>query len=265
MKTFNVFTLIIIVLLFSCQTVNKASFKQANNPISLKTFIPEDNGYKLFWEDNFDGDKLDPSKWQIRGTGARRMGYNDASTIEVKDGNLLLKFEIRNDSVLACAIGTENTFMSKFGYYECRAQLQKGIGPWAAFWMQSPKISKGADPAIYGAEIDIFEYFKELGKNTITHCVHWAYGPNMQSTPQMRSRLEGLSEGFHTFGLEWTPEEYSFFIDGLKYHECKKGVSKIEQYMILSMELPYHLNLKLECNPDTFIVDYVKVYQKEYK
>jgi len=234
-----------------------------NNALSQEVFKPEENGYQLVWEDNFNGTELDTTKWQLRGMGPRRIGYNDPSMVKVANGNLLLMYDIKGDSIMAGMVGTQNTFMNSYGYYECRAQLQKCYGPWAAFWMQSPLISQGADPGKYGTEIDIFEYFKELGPNVLTHCLHWAYGPNMQSTPQMVSRMKGLSEGYHTFGLEWTKDKYSFYIDGLKYHEQTVGISHIKEYIILSMEIPGKLeNLKNACAPDTFKVDYVKVYNK---
>ena len=54
----------------------------------------------------------------------------------------------------------------------------------------------------------------------------------------MQSYLKGLRAGFHTFGLEWTPEKYVFYIDGLKFYEVMDGVSHIEEYITLSMELP---------------------------
>jgi len=251
---------ILIVLIFSCGGPSPDR-EPSDNAISDEIFLPESNGYRLVWEDDFDGTGLDTTKWRSRGEGPRRLGYNDCSMIEVKDGLLLLKYDIVGDSVLGCAVGTQYTFQTRYGYFEARARLQHSIGPWAAFWLQSPKISEGADPAEYGTEIDIFEYFKELGDDVVTSCLHWAYGPDMQSSDQMVSRLEGLGRGFHTFGLEWTPESYSFFIDGLKFHEQRQGVSHIDEYMILSMELPERLqNIKMACAPDTFAVDYVRVY-----
>ena len=52
----------------------------------------------------------------------------------------------------------------------------------------------------------------------------------------------------------------------MKFHEQTVGLSHIEEYMILSMEIPEKLeNLKMACAPDTFMVDYVKVYKKENK
>jgi beta-glucanase (GH16 family) len=80
----------------------------------------------------------------------------------------------------------------------------------------------------------------------------------------MQSYLKGVSKGFHSFGLEWTPEKYSFYIDGLKFYEVSSGVSQIEEYLILSMETPNNLDeIKKTVFPDEFIVDYVRVYQKQ--
>lgn len=234
-----------------------------NSALTQEIFSIEKNGYYLVWEDNFDGNELDTTKWRHRATGRLRIGYNDPKMVKVIDGNLLLMYDIRKDSILVGAIGTEPTYMSTYGYFECRAIVQKSLGPWAAFWLQSPLISQGEDPAKYGAEVDIFEYEQDLG-DTMTHTVHWAYGPNQKSIGRKDSYLEGLSEGFHTYALEWTPEKYAFYIDGLKFHEVKEGLSHVDQYMILNMNLPRTLEkLKKACAPDTFIVDYVRVYKKK--
>ena len=265
----KLFTILLFLpfLMFGCHFSEKkieTKSHPANTALTQTVFFPEKEGYKLHWEDDFSGTSLDTSKWRVRGTGPRRIGYNDPSMVEVKDGHLHLMYDIKRDSIMASAVGTYETFNTTYGYFECRARLQKGVGPWAAFWMQSPLISEGEDPAVFGAEIDIFEYFRELGEDHLTHCIHWAYGPNQKSSGQFNSDLEGLSEGFHTFALEWTPEKYVFFIDGLKFHELSDGLSHIDQYMILSMEIPAALEgIKNACAPDTFIVDYVKVYKKQ--
>ena len=257
-------------MLAACQDKKSGNLYQEresigkNSALSQDVFLPEENNYELFWEDNFEGETLDTSKWRMRGIGARRIGFNDPSMIKVENGNLLLMYDIKADSILAGAVGTGETFLTTYGYFECRAELQKGIGPWAAFWMQSPFISKGEDPGKFGTDIDIFEYFKELGENHLTHCLHWAYGPNQKTSGRMDSDLDNLSKGFHTFALEWTPEKYVFYIDGLKFHEQKQGLSHVDEYMILSMEIPSKLEgIKNACAPDTFKVDYVKVYKKK--
>lgn len=238
--------------------------RPAQGPMSNTVFNPLDAGYALVWQDEFLGNELDQTKWKVRGIGKRALGYVSADAVKVEDGFLKLFALHRNDSILISAVGTQNLYMPKFGYYECRAQLQKSPGIWGAFWLQSPKLSEGDNPILHGAEIDIMEFFKKLGRDIASHNVHWGpYGGGQHTTHGMQSYLKGLSKGFHTFGLEWTPEKYAFYIDGLKFYEVTDGVSHIEEYIILSMEIP---NNKKEIRktkfPDVFTVDYVRVYQK---
>ena len=238
--------------------------RPAQGPMSEIQFKPKEFGYQLVWEDEFTGDKLDSTKWKVRGIGPRAIAYVSEEAVKVEDGYLKLLALKKDDKLLGSAVGTQGLFMAKYGYYECRAQLQKSRGVWAAFWLQSTDISKGEDPAIYGAEIDIMEFFKKLGTDIVSHNVHWAYGPNQQTTHGMQSYLKGVSEGFHTFGLEWMPDKYIFYINGYKFYEVTTGISNIEEYMILSMEYPSKKKeIRKTKFPDVFIVDYVKVYQKK--
>lgn len=257
----RIITLMMYVTLISAQCWAQ---RPAQGPISQTQYTPESLGYKLFWEDQFDGDRLDPDKWAVRGIGPRAIGFVTAEAVAVKDGFLILSAYLQDDKIQFGAVGTQDKFMTKYGWFECRAQLQKSAGVWAAFWIQSTDIAKGEDPAVFGAEIDIMEFFKKLGTDIVSHNVHWAYGPNQQTTHGMQSYLKGVSEGFHTFALEWTPEMYVFYIDGYKFYEVTQAISHIDEYMILSMELPSKMEeLKNAVFPDEFIVDYVKVYKKE--
>ena len=257
-----------VFLFIACTFITASGLAQrpAQNPMSEKRHTPKKMGYKLVWKDEFKGNKLDPQKWALRGVGPRAIAYVSEEAVKVEDGYLKLYALKKGDSLLGSAVGTQGLFMSKYGYYECRAQLQKSPGVWAAFWIQSTEISKGEDPAVFGAEIDILEFFKKLGADIVSHNVHWAYGPNQRTTRGMQSYLKGVSEGFHTFGVEWTPEKYIFYIDGYKFYEVTQGISHIEEYMILSMEYPSTMEeIKNTVFPDVFIIDYVKVYQKKEK
>lgn len=229
-----------------------------------KQYTPAELGYELFWEDQFDGTALDPKKWEVRGVGPRALGFVSPEAVKVEGGYLKLSAFKKDDRILIGAVGTQDRFMTKYGFFECRAQLQKSPGVWAAFWIQSTEISKGEDPAIYGAEIDIMEFFKKLGTDIVSHNVHWAYGPHQKTTHGMQSYLKGVSEGFHTFGLEWTPEKYVFYVDGYKFYEVTTAISHIDEYLILSMELPSDpKDIKNTVFPDVYTVDYVKVYKKK--
>lgn len=237
--------------------------RPAQGPISSEQYTPVKLGYKLVWEDNFSGTELDTTKWKVRGVGPRAIAYVSEDAVKVEDGYLKLFALEEGDKLLGSAVGTQDRYMPKYGYYECRAKLQKSQGVWAAFWLQSTSISQGEDPAIYGAEIDVMEFFKKLGEDIVSHNAHWAYGPNQKTTHGMQSYLKGVSEGFHTFSLEWMPDKYIFYIDGYKFYEVTQGISNIEQYLILSMEYLGKLEeIEKTRFPDVFEIDYVKVYQK---
>lgn len=261
-KRFKCSTCISVVFLLAIVSAHAWAQRPAQGPMSDEVFSAESLGYELVWEDHFDGDALDPEKWQMRGVGPRSLGYVSPEAVSVGDGYLKISALEKDDKFLIGMVGTQNTFMTRYGYFECRAQLQKSPGVWAAFWIQSPDIAKGEDPAVYGAEIDIFEFFKKLGTDIVSHNVHWAYGANPQTTGGMQSYVEGVSEGFHTFALEWTLEKYAFYINGKKYYEVTEGISQIKEYIILSMEIPKTMEeLEHTVFPDYFLVDYVKVYQ----
>ncbi len=251
------------ILAFSILSAVCMAQRPAQGPMSKEKVTPKELGYDLFWEDNFDGTRLDTTKWKVRGIGKRRLDWVSRDAVKVEDGCLKLYAMKRGDSLLSSAVGTQDLFMSKYGYYECRAQLQKSPGVWGAFWIQSKQISQGEDPAVFGAEIDVMEFFKKLGTDIVSHNVHWAYGPHQQSTHGMQSYLKGVGEGFHLFALEWLPDKYIFYVDGYRFYEVTKGISNIEEYLILSMEFPGDkAEIAKTIFPDVFVVDYVKVYKK---
>ncbi len=232
-------------------------------PLTVKPFIPEKEGYTLAWSDEFDGNTLDTSKWSVRGVGPRGVGVVSPVAVKVEEGFLKLYALRKHDTLKVGMIGTQGHYETAFGYFECRCRLQRSTGNWAAFWIQSPLISQGEDPAKYGTEIDIFEYFKDQGGDFVSHNLHWAYGPHQQTTGAFLSRVPGIGEGFHTFAVEWTPEKYAFYIDGIKYHEVRQAVSHIPEYIILSMEpARTRESLARAVLPDVFVVDYVRVYKK---
>ncbi len=233
-----------------------------NSALSNKIFLPGKMGYTLFWQDDFNGDHLDSAKWSYR-ESSRRIGVFSKDALSVKDGVLHISAFMKNDTLHTGIVETKGKFSTTYGYFECRAKMQQSKGIWSAFWLQSPKISEGEDPAVFGAEVDIFEYFKQYGKDFTTHAIHYAYGPNMRSKGPILSYKEGLDQGYHVFGLEWTPEKYVFYVDGLKFHEETFGLSHIDEFIILSLEIPGNKReIENIISPDGFLIDYVKVYKK---
>ena len=71
-----------------------------------------------------------------------------------------------------------------------------------------------------------------------------------------------MSEGFHTFGLHWTPEEYVFYVDGKEtWRTSGGGVSQVPEFAKLTEEIgEWGGDIKKARLPDQFVVDYVRVY-----
>src|SRR5699024_7442670 len=116
-------------------------------------------------------------------------------------------------------LGTEGLFETTYGYFETRAKMNKELGPHIAFWLQSPTMTKTDDnPKDNGSEVDIFEYHR-VTKDTVHHNIHWnGYGPEHKQIGE-QVHVPGIDEGYHTFGLLWTPEKYVFYVDGEKTWE----------------------------------------------
>jgi len=71
-----------------------------------------------------------------------------------------------------------------------------------------------------------------------------------------------MSEGFHTFGLLWTPQEYVFYVNGQEtWRTAAGGVSQVPEYAKLTEEIgKWGGDITQAKLPDHFVVDYVRVY-----
>ena len=229
----------------------------------MPPWTPTDHGYKLIWEDNFDGVEIDKTKWDYRAVGnTRHKAIVDSNTVYLDGkGNLVIELCERNGKYYIGQLTTQYKHLFKYGYFECNVYLNKQPGIHSAFWLQSPKVAMGEDPSIYGAEIDIFEYVANDPGGVHT-TVHWDY-QNLKSL-QQRTYIPQVHNGFHTFGLEWTPEKYTFYVDNRQIWQLTRAISQIEQYIILSTEYSDWGGDANPANlPDKVIFDYVKVYSKE--
>lgn len=223
--------------------------------------------YELTWADEFNGTVLDTSKWSYRAEGSKRAHGVVSRENVFLDGKGVLHLQVSRQDTLyfISQVGSQNKLDVKYGYFECRAKMNKELGPHVAFWLQSPLLGKiRNDPGKSGTEIDIFEYHLNDGKDYVYHNLHWnGYGEEHQQAGT-RKIVDGLHNGFHTFGLEWTESEYVFYVDGVETWRTNQAISHIEQYLILSAELTgWGGEFKDSDFPDDVLFDYVRVYQKK--
>jgi hypothetical protein len=77
--------------------------------------------------------------------------------------------------------------------------------------MFSPGIFKVGDGGRDGSEIDIVTSARV--NDRVNHSFHWDGFGKDHRTEAKPTILPGITDGFHTFGLLWNPEEYVFYMD----------------------------------------------------
>ena len=244
------------------------------------SLLPKGRKFSLVWNDEFDGDRMDESKWSYRtnfwGRRAHWFATPEDGAVDVKDGLLHLKLVKRADGqFVSPQLQTgelvwdvphqENPkgfwplpkrekpkFMHRYGYYECRCRLQQLPGWWSAFWMQTPMQGCSLDPRRAGIEHDIMESF-DPGE-IIPHCFHAnGYGADYLGfrCPRVKKNEDAIFKldktQFHTFGMLWEPDGYTLYIDG-RQHGPKVGqgegeaVSQTEEFILLTTEAKWYRN-----------------------
>ena len=243
-----------------------SSLMSTCNGQAKKDSIPV-RGYVMIWHDEFTGQKLDLAKWNYRGLGKRDQAFISSEAVSLDgSGHLVIEVSKRSDSIFTGMIGTENLFSSCYGYFECRAKLSTTPGTFPAFWLQSPRISveEGGIDA-NGAEIDIFEYFPHTKRDSVAHTLHYGgYAAGHRVAGPAWGALQPSTDGFHTFGFEWTPTTYKTFVDGLQTFTGNQLISHIPEFIVLSLGVSESAAgpLKLSELPDQFVVDYVRVFKR---
>ena len=239
-------------------------------------------GYNLVFCDEFEGNALDTDAWGYRASGARRNGFNAESQVEVKDGNLYLTAEYRENGMYgegwyAGMISLKEHYCR--GYFEIRCKCNKDKGFWSAFWIQadSPYDHYKSQGGVGGAELDIFEAMSgdallKKNRNVVSqtiHCNGWD-----DDVENIDSRCVGdfkvgrdIYDEYNTYGLKWTEDEYIFYINGVESARSSfaNGVSQVPEEVIVSLEIPSEIPEKIAKNKDystQMVVDYVKIYQQ---
>jgi beta-glucanase (GH16 family) len=223
--------------------------------------------YELTFEDTFEGEMLDPTKWALCPEQCRQDigGWWRDSMTEVHDGRLTLWAGLDSDGrPVSGGIRTKDIFEQAKGYFVCRMKMHKTTGFWGAFWMMCGEVFREDGSGVSGVEIDIIES-GERARGSVNHALHWdGYGAAHKSVVQV-VHDEGQYDGdFHTYALRWTDDAYIFYVDGKEtWRTAEPGICDKPGYMKLTTEFGHWAAPVVpEELPDCVQVDWVRAYRE---
>lgn len=245
----------------------------------------EGDEWSLVWSDEFDGTEIDTSKWVYDignwGWGNNELQYyteNRKENARVEDGNLVIEAR-KNDmdqewtSARLTTRGKE-TFL--YGKIEFRATVPREKGNWAAAWtLGDAYVDESSWP--YCGEIDIlesvgYEVDNETGDGIAHATVHTpAYYFKINNQISSVKDIENIAGEFHTYSVQWTPEEVRGYVDGEEYYLYDKNANELEwpfdqpQNIILNLAMGGGWGgaqgMDTTVVSQKFILDYVRVYE----
>lgn len=181
-----------------------------------KTFDPARAGWKMVFEDEFEGTALDEDKWTVRDGHPELVKVGNG---ELRIGCDFIPGATAQASSNLCTTTLRSRQAYRFGYFEARVKFTRQNGWWAAFWLYG---IRNANPFTEGFEIDIFEDFytrrrDPSGKlfNKIDHNLH-LYCGSMKALKSWNynSEVPGSLDEWYDVGCKWTPFEISYYING---------------------------------------------------
>lgn len=196
------------------------------------------NTYNYVWGDEFSGTTLDKTKWVSDVLSTKMFPYTDLKlldteeAIKVQDGALQLTAKKYVDSsnskikyAAPASVHTQGKMEYRYGYMEIKAEVPFQQGVFPSFWTQScgvlsENVRKAKD---YYVEVDAFEVFGKTNQleynlhkwyTDKTHTKYDAKTPEEWTCKYIFDATQSDSYGYHTYGVEWTPEKISMYVDG---------------------------------------------------
>lgn len=255
-------------------------------------------GYQLAFEDTFDGDDLDRSKWWPHDLPHWSSRAASAARYTVADGHLTLLIaedqkpakpendgDMRSSSLqtgqfsgpLGSPVGqhrfkpgltvqeaqeTSRLFVPQYGYFELRAKMDLGRDDLAALWT----IGFEEEDPDHSGEITIFEVF---GKGIKAGTAELSYGIKPITDPKLSDgdfhvdTLPFDPGDFHLYAAEWTPDGVAFFLDNQPLSRVSQSPDYPMQFMLGVYALPPSMPNPAPRTLPRFTIDYFRGYRRE--
>lgn len=247
--------------------------KDSHPPVTLpptRSELPPP-GYKLVFEEQFDGDKLDHEKWGYR-VDSKRFSTQRPENVSVRDGKLwieLKKEEFKGKPFTGGGVISRQDFV--YAYYESRFKVPRAEGWHTAFWtmhyhhpeskaVQRPYVMEidiceqdGGDPHLFSFGI-VNQYPDVSRGQDMWNAGRWV----VEDAPDMAA-------DYHTWGCEITPEVVRFYFDGklAREHSAKHFDHDPNNIWLTSIAYVGKGDrfMDVEALPAYAVFDYVRVYQ----
>ena len=183
----------------------------------------------------------------------------------VKNGVLAIKAwqersGVWRSGLIAAADPTGAHEGTRYGYFEARMKMPPGPGTWPAFWLAAAKAPQDPDRNV---EIDVIEYYGKFtdSYHSVLH-VWYADRPKSRGAGTLTHVPDGsLVQGFHTYGVDISPQAIVFFLDGKKtWSQPTPPELSGPLYPLVNLALGSGFPIDKTPNPSTLLVDYVHVY-----
>jgi beta-glucanase (GH16 family) len=225
-------------------------------------------GWKLTFDDEFDGRGLDLKKWNPNDPGGRERNHElqayVTNAFEVANGTLRVKAEKREAfysgkmrSIASGMMTTTRKFTQEYGRFEIRCRVPKGKGMWPAFWLLP-------EPRGWPPEIDVLETLgHEPDKVYMTHHFRDEEGKHKSHGGSWSG--PDFSADFHEFAVEWSPERIVWFVDGVERFRSEDSIPHGKMFLLLNLAVggdwPGAPDAQTQF-PAALEVKYVRAYQK---
>ena len=162
--------------------------------------------------------------------------------VSVSGGTLNLARQARpgpRGRFLNSQVSTENSYRFTYGMAAARVKFPTRRGQHGGFWLQSPTYATyPGRPSVAGAEIDIAEFFgKGYTGGGLGNYLYYRNsskkdvksGGIWPAAQKLIARGDTWWSAYHVFSVNWTPQSYTFYVDGRQLYHSTRALSHTER------------------------------------
>jgi len=244
--------------------------------------------WKLIWHDEFNGKRVDASKWNVLTRETSKHGevqFYAPDEVYTLDGHLRIRSQVRdlgNKHYTSGRLDTKDKLAITYGKVEIRGKLPVGKGIWPAYWLypqnrdwqmeytMSEAVANGKESSIpelrpWYTEIDIMEFLGHEPNVLYATFHYYSFDGVKKSSSAKYVGETPYNDDYHIYTLEWEIDAIRWYIDGELIHTAKEGIPHTPHFLILNTAI----GGSWPGNPDSTTVfpqfhdiDYVRVYQR---